>query len=75
MARGVIDLIQENKRRFYAGEIRNNFYEESYDSKDKREDTIVIDNTISQEPQISIWKSLKFYGQKISDDLFYEPAK
>ncbi len=74
MARGVIDLIQENKRRFYAGEIRNNFYEKPYDSDDKRE-TVVVDNTSSDMQQTSIWRSLKTYGQKFSDDLFYEPIK
>lgn len=74
MARGVVDLIQENKRRFYAGEIRNSFYEESFTSNGKGE-TVIIDNTASDNAQASIWKSLKIYGQKFSDDLFYEPAK
>jgi len=74
MARGVVDLIQENKRRFYAGEIRNSFYEESCASNNKGE-TVIIDHSGSDKAQASIWKSLKTYGQKFSDDLFYEPIK
>jgi hypothetical protein len=75
MARGVVDLIQENKRRFYAGEIRNSFYKESYNANPKSGDAVVVDHRESNTAQTSIWKSLKIYGQKFSDDLFYEPVK
>lgn len=75
MARGIIDLIQENKRRFYAGEIRNSFYEDSYISKDrKRQNVVIVDNTSEVEQQSSFWMNLKKYGHKFSEDLFYEPG-
>ena len=75
MARGVVDLIQENKKRFYAGEIRNSFYEDSYDASRKSRDAVVVDYRDSNTSQTSIWRSLKIYSQKFSDDLFYEPVK
>ncbi|RLD39477.1 MAG: hypothetical protein DRI74_00670 [Bacteroidetes bacterium] len=75
MARGIIDLIQENKRRFYAGEIRNNFYEESFDSDKERGGTVVVDNISTKKTQTSFWKNIKIYGQKFSDELFYETVK
>ena len=75
MSRGIIDLIQENKRRFYAGEIRNSFYDEANDYRVSGQRTVIIDKAHEEIDSSSLWQNLKSFGQKISEDLFYEPAK
>lgn len=78
MSRGIIDLIEKNKRRFYAGEIRNYFYDEPYSERKNRQRTIIIDSEIDEVEETdtsSLWQNLKSFGQRFSDDLFYEPAK
>lgn len=75
MSRGIVDLIHENKKRFYAGEIRNCFYDEPYASRGKRQRVIVVDNSEEENEQGSLWQNLKNFGQRISEDIFYEPAK
>jgi len=76
MSRGIIDLIQENKRRFYAGEIRNRFYEESEKVLKTNQNTVYVNHSEQDDVlQTSFWKNLKVFSQKISEDLFYEPVK
>jgi len=75
MSRGIIDLIQENKRRFYKGEIRNLFYEEPFAIRGSRQRTIIIENADNEIDSLSFWQNLKTFGQKFTEDLFYEPAK
>lgn len=75
MARGVVDLIQENKKRFYAGEIRNSFYENTSFEEEEKKDTVVVDKRDKSTAQRSFWKNIKLYSQKFSADLFYEPVK
>ncbi|MDA3906767.1 MAG: hypothetical protein PF484_11895 [Bacteroidales bacterium] len=75
MSRAIIDLIQENKRRFYKGEIRNCFYEEPYSPSERKENsTLRVKATTITEP-VSMWHNLKTFGQKFRENLFYEPAK
>ena len=75
MARGIVDLIQENKRRFYAGEIRNSFYEEPFETNENRRNTVIIDNSSSGRSQTSFWQNMKIQGQKFSEDFFYETVE
>ncbi|MCD6090616.1 MAG: hypothetical protein J7J72_03890 [Bacteroidales bacterium] len=75
MSRGIIDLIQENKRRFYKGEIRNCFYEEASISREKRANSTIINKSFSASNPTSLWDNLKTIGQKFSKELFYEPIK
>lgn len=75
MPRGIIDLIQENKRRFYAGQIRNSFYDEPYANRGSRQRTIIRDDETDELDSLSLWQNIKTFGQKFTEDLFYEPAK
>ena len=74
MSQGIVALIKENKRRFYAGEIRNSFYEEPYLIRGKKQSTIVVNEATQERDQTSLWQNLKTFGQKIGEDLFYESA-
>lgn len=72
MSKRIIDLIQENKRRFYLGEIRNEFYADHHESS-RYIHTRQMDEH-SDEPSGGLWSSLKHFGEKITTDLFYESS-
>lgn len=72
MSKRIIDLIQENKRRFYLGEIRNEFYADHHESS-RYTHTRQLNET-SDETNNGLWGSLKHLGQKITTDLFYESS-
>ena len=59
MQRGIIDLIQENKSRFYAGEIRNSYYDEPYAHRGCRQRTIIRDEAMDEVDALSLWRNLK----------------
>lgn len=72
MHRGIIDLIQENRKRFYAGEIRNRFYEDN-EARNHVHMSEIEQQAFDGYSSTSLWKNLKQFGQKFTDDLFYEP--
>lgn len=69
MSRGIIDLIQENKRLFYAGKIRNRFYEQG--EQQKKTMPIISIQSTEQPPERHNFKS---FWQKMNESLFYEPT-
>ena len=74
MARSLAELIQENKRRFYSGEICNHFFDEE-NTKRTRSNKLVSDKSISDLPeQSSLWDNFKSIKQKLTDELFYAPV-
>lgn len=75
MSRGIVDLIQDNKRRFYAGEIRNNYFELPKSERDKMQSTIINEPDDADIKQTSVWQNLKSLGQKLNEDIFYETVR
>lgn len=75
MARGIIELIKENKKRFYRGEIRNYFYEEPLLSGEKKKNPVIITSSTTPPIQASYWENLILLGRRFKEELFYEPVK
>lgn len=75
MAQGIIDLILENKKRFYRGEIRNYFYEDLNHSSKQKVNPVLIEQSADKQNRTSWWNNLKTKGIKLSEEFFYEPAK
>jgi len=75
MPRGIVDLILENKRKFYTGEIRNKFFEELDQNIAVSQNFSIISQESNSGDSKSLWKNLRQVGQKISDELFYENVK
>lgn len=75
MARGIIDLIKENKTRFYRGEIRNFYFDDPAKLKAQTNQAAIIDNSSENQSEISYWESLVTFGKKFRNELFYEGVK
>jgi len=75
MSRGIADLIKENKKRFYAGEIRNYFKDEVVQLQTEEETVLQNEDSLNSNSPTSVWTNLRLFGRKLSADIFYEPIK
>ncbi|MBN1650153.1 MAG: hypothetical protein JW857_02425 [Bacteroidales bacterium] len=75
MARGIIDLIQENRKRFYRGELRNYFFDDLNPSSNTNGNTVLDKPSEKRKNQVNWWDNLKAKGLKFGEEFFYEPAK
>ncbi len=75
MSRGIADLIKENKKRFYAGEIRNYFKYEVAQLQTEEETSLPIEDRLNSNSSTSVWTNLRLFGRKLSTEIFYEPVK
>ncbi len=75
MARGIIDLIQENRKRFYRGELRNYYFKDLHPSSDMHGNPVMEKPSEPRENKVKWWDNLKAKGIKFGEEFFYEPAK
>jgi len=75
MARGIIELIEENKKRFYRGEIRNYLYDEPLSSREIKKNPVKVTSSTVIPNQSSYWENLIVFGRRFTEELFYEPVK
>jgi hypothetical protein len=75
MSRGIADLIKENKKRFYSGEIRNYYKDEVVSDSREEEKSLQSEDLLSSNSPASVWTSLRLIGRKLGAEIFYEPLK
>jgi len=75
MSSEIISLILENKKRFYRGELRNRYFDYSVSTSNQKAIHFEVVNHDVDNPNDSLWQNFKNFGQRITDELFYEPDR